>query len=170
MTSQGIRVLLDCANGATYQAAPLIFERLGADVDVIANEPDGVNINAGCGSTHPDRLVESMKDGSYDVGFAFDGDGDRVLAVDRAGGLVDGDEIIARGALHLRERGELGGGVAVTVMSNYGFHQAMKKAGIEVATTPVGDKHVVDELLEARLDARRRAVRARDRRTLHAVR
>jgi phosphoglucosamine mutase len=88
-----------------------------------------------------------MKRGSHDVGFAFDGDGDRVLAVDRTGRLVDGDEIIAQGALHLRERDELGGGVAVTLMSNYGFHQAMKKAGIEVATTPVGDKYVVDELL-----------------------
>jgi phosphoglucosamine mutase len=145
---RGVRVLLDCANGATYQAAPLVFERLGADVDVIANEPDGVNINAGCGSTHPERLVESIRRGSYDAGFAFDGDGDRVLAVDRTGALVDGDEMIAQLALHLRERGELGGGVAVTVMSNYGFHQAMKLAGIEVATTPVGDKYVVEELLK----------------------
>ena len=145
---QGVRVLLDCANGATYQVAPLIFARLGADVDVISNEPDGVNINAGCGSTHPDQLVESISRGSYDVGFAFDGDGDRVVAVDRTGALVDGDEMIAQLALHLRERGELGGGVVVTVMSNYGFHQAMNKAGIEVATTPVGDKHVVEELLK----------------------
>jgi phosphoglucosamine mutase len=145
---KGVRVLLDCAHGATYRAAPLIYERLGASVEVIANEPDGVNINAGCGSTHPDQLVALMKEGSYDVGFAFDGDGDRVLAVDRTGGLVDGDEMIARGALHLRERDELGGGVAVTVMSNYGFHQAMRNAGIEVAVTPVGDKNVVDELMK----------------------
>jgi phosphoglucosamine mutase len=144
---RGLRILLDCANGATYQAAPLIFERLGAEVDVIANEPDGVNINANCGSTHPEKLVEAIRRGSYDAGFAFDGDGDRVLAVDRAGALVDGDEIIAQLALHLSEHGELGGGVVVTVMSNYGFHQAMKRAGIEVATTPVGDKHVVEELL-----------------------
>jgi phosphoglucosamine mutase len=142
----GLRVLLDCANGATYQAAPLIFERLGAKVDAIANEPDGVNINEGCGSTHPERLVESIGRGSYDVGFAFDGDGDRVLAVDRTGRLVDGDEIIAQLALHLHERNELGGGVVVTVMSNYGFHQAMSRSGIEVATTPVGDKYVVEEL------------------------
>jgi phosphoglucosamine mutase len=145
---EGVSVLLDCANGATYRAAPLIFERLGAEVDVIANEPDGVNINEGCGSTHPERVVGMMKAGSHDVAFAFDGDGDRVLAVDRRGALVDGDEIIARGALHLNDRDELGGGVAVTVMSNYGFHQAMERAGIAVATTPVGDKHVVDELLE----------------------
>ena len=82
---EGVRVLLDCANGATYRAAPLIFERLGADVDAIASEPDGTNINAGCGSTHLEPLVERMKAGSHDVGFAFDGDGDRVLAVDRDG-------------------------------------------------------------------------------------
>jgi phosphoglucosamine mutase len=144
----GLRVLLDCANGATYQAAPLIFERMGAEVDVIANEPDGVNINADCGSTHPGALVEAIGRGSYDVGFAFDGDGDRVLAVDGTGGIVDGDEIIAQLALHLRERGELGGGVVVTVMSNYGFHRSMSKAAIEVATTPVGDKYVVEELLK----------------------
>jgi phosphoglucosamine mutase len=143
----GLRVLLDCANGATYQAAPLVFERLGAEVEVIANEPDGVNINADCGSTHPAALVQAICRGSYDVGFAFDGDGDRVLAVDGSGGVVDGDEIIAQLALHLNGRGELGGGVVVTVMSNYGFHQAMTEAGIEVATTPVGDKYVVEELL-----------------------
>jgi phosphoglucosamine mutase len=143
-----VRVLLDCANGATYQAAPLVFQRLGAEVEVIANEPDGVNINAGCGSTHPEALVEAISRGSYDVGFAFDGDGDRVLAVDGSGRVVDGDEIIAQLALHLNGRGELGGGVVVTVMSNYGFHQAMNEAGIEVSTTPVGDKYVVEELLK----------------------
>jgi phosphoglucosamine mutase len=145
---EGLRVVLDCANGATYQSAPLIFERMGAGVDVIANEPDGVNINAGCGSTHPEQLIEAVSRGSYDVGFAFDGDGDRVLAVNGAGGIVDGDEIIAQLALHLHGRNELGGGVVVTVMSNYGFHRAMNDAGIEVATTPVGDKYVVEELLK----------------------
>jgi phosphoglucosamine mutase len=145
----GVRVLLDCANGAMYKAAPLMFERLGADVEAIAVEPDGVNINAGCGSTHIDSLVAQMKAGEHDVGFAFDGDGDRVLAVDRRGRVVDGDELIAQSALHLCDRGELrGGGVAVTVMTNYGFHRAMRDAGIEVATTKVGDRHVVDELFE----------------------
>jgi phosphoglucosamine mutase len=142
----GMRVLLDCANGATYQAAPLIFERLGAKVDTLACEPNGVNINAGCGSTHIEPLVERMKHGQHDVGFAFDGDGDRVLAVDRSGRVVDGDEIIAQAALHLQRRDALQGGVAVTVMSNFGFHQAMEAAGIEVATTAVGDRHVVEEL------------------------
>ncbi len=145
----GKRVLLDCANGATYQAAPLMFERLGAQVDAFAVEPDGVNINAGCGSTHLAPLVERMSRGEHDIGFAFDGDGDRMLSVDRRGRVVDGDEIIAYAALHLRERGELAGeGVAVTVMTNYGFHQAMEAAGIEVATTNVGDRYVVEELFK----------------------
>jgi phosphoglucosamine mutase len=145
----GARVLLDCANGATYRAAPLMFERLGAQVDAIACEPDGININAGCGSTHMETLVERMKQGEHDVGFAFDGDGDRMLAADRNGRIVDGDEIIANAAIHLRDRGELAdSGVAVTVMTNYGFHQAMSAAGIEVATTKVGDRYVVDELFK----------------------
>jgi phosphoglucosamine mutase len=142
----GRRILLDCANGATYRVAPEIFRRLGADVDALAVKPDGRNINLGCGSTHVEWLAERM-DG-HDVGFAFDGDGDRVLAVDRNGTVVDGDELLALAALHLRDRGRLaGGGVAVTVMTNYGFHRAMAAAGIEVATTPVGDRHVLAELL-----------------------
>ena len=145
----GKRVLLDCANGATYAAAPEIFRRLGAEVDAIATEPDGRNINDGCGSTHIEGLVERMTGGDYDVGFAFDGDGDRVLAVDRNGQIVDGDELIALAATHLRQAGRLpGDGVAVTVMTNYGFHTAMRDAGIEVAVTSVGDRHVLRELLE----------------------
>jgi phosphoglucosamine mutase len=142
----GRRILLDCANGATYRVAPEIFRRLGADVDALAVEPDGRNINRDCGSTSVERLAERM-DG-HDAGFAFDGDGDRVLAVDRHGTVVDGDELMALAALHLREVGRLaGGGVAVTVMTNYGFHRAMAAAGIEVTTTPVGDRHVLAELL-----------------------
>jgi phosphoglucosamine mutase len=144
---EGTRVLLDCANGATFRAAPLLFERLGASVEGIACEPDGVNINADCGSTHMGAIVARMEEGGHDIGFAFDGDGDRVLGVANDGSVVDGDEIIAHIARHLKERGELaGGGVAVTVMTNYGFHQAMSEAGIEVATTDVGDRHVVEEL------------------------
>jgi phosphoglucosamine mutase len=144
---KGRRILLDCANGATYRVAPEIFRRLGADVGVLADGPDGRNINEGCGSTHPERLVAEMSRGDHDIAFAFDGDGDRVLAVDRDGVLVDGDELIALAALHLRGSGRLaGGGVAVTVMTNYGFHTAMRNAGIEVATTTVGDRYVLDEL------------------------
>jgi phosphoglucosamine mutase len=142
----GTRILLDCANGATYSVAPEIFRRLGADVDAVAVEPDGRNINRGCGSTHVESLAERM-DG-HDAGFAFDGDGDRVLAVDRNGVVVDGDELMALIALHLRARGRLpGDGVAVTVMTNYGFHSAMREAGVEVAITPVGDRHVLGELV-----------------------
>jgi phosphoglucosamine mutase len=143
----GRRILLDCANGATFQAAPEIFRRLGAHVDALADQPDGRNINAGCGSTHVEALGERMRGGEYDVGFAFDGDGDRVLAVDRSGQVVDGDELIALAALHLRRQDKLpGDGVVVTVMTNYGFHAAMHDAGIEVATTAVGDRYVLDEL------------------------
>jgi phosphoglucosamine mutase len=145
----GRRILLDCAHGATYRAAPEIFRRLGAHVDVIADAPDGRNINDGCGSTHVESLAEAVAAGGHDAGFAFDGDGDRVLAVDRAGTVVDGDELIALAALHLRAQGKLaGGGVAVTVMTNYGFHTAMAATGIEVATTSVGDRYVLEALRE----------------------
>jgi phosphoglucosamine mutase len=143
----GRRLLLDCANGATYRAAPEIFRRLGAQVEAIADSPDGRNINQCCGSTHIERLVERMRGDDHDLAFAFDGDGDRVLAVDRHGVVVDGDELIALAALHLHRLGRLkGNGVVVTVMTNYGFHTAMANAGIEVATTAVGDRYVLDEL------------------------
>ena len=145
----GRRIALDCANGATYQAAPEIFRRLGAEVDAIAIAPDGRNINAGCGSTHVDALAAHVRAGGHDAGFAFDGDGDRVLAVDRHGAIVDGDEMIALAALHLRRIGRLpGDGVAVTVMTNFGFHSAMREAGVEVATTAVGDRYVLEALRE----------------------
>ncbi|HEX3324963.1 MAG TPA: phosphoglucosamine mutase [Solirubrobacterales bacterium] len=144
------RVMLDCANGATFRAAPMIFERLGATVEALAAEPDGRNINDGCGSTHLDRLAEAVAASEATIGFAFDGDGDRVLAVDGSGRSHDGDELIALAARGMAARGELGGGVAVTVMSNYGFHQAMEEAGIEVAVAKVGDRYVLDELRERR--------------------
>jgi len=144
----GKRILLDCANGAAYHVGPEIFRRLGATIDVVADEPDGRNINAGCGSTHIEGLAETIAGGNYDAGFALDGDADRVLAVDRNGEIIDGDEIIAITALHLHDAGDLPGpGVAVTVMTNFGFHRAMQDAGIEVATTPVGDRNVIAELL-----------------------
>jgi phosphoglucosamine mutase len=145
----GRRIALDCAHGATYRAAPEIFRRLGADVDVIAAEPDGRNINEGAGSTHVQVLAAHVRAGGHDAGFAFDGDGDRVLAVDRNGVVVDGDELIALAALHLRAAGRLaGGGVAVTVMTNYGFHTALAAAGVEIATTAVGDRYVLKALRE----------------------
>ncbi len=144
---QGLDVLLDCANGATHRVAPEIFRRLGASVSVIAEHPDGRNINAGCGSTHVQELATRVLAGGHAVGFAFDGDGDRVLAVDGAGEVVDGDELMALAALHLKRGGRLvGGGVAVTVMTNYGFHAAMRAADIAVASTKVGDRYVLEEL------------------------
>jgi phosphoglucosamine mutase len=142
----GVTVALDCANGATHRAAPAIFERLGARVEAIAAEPDGRNINAGCGSTHIENLVAGVTATGADLGFAFDGDGDRVLAVDREGGVRDGDDLIALTAADLKRRDALEGGVVVTVMTNYGFHQAMKGAGVDVATTRVGDRYVLEEL------------------------
>jgi phosphoglucosamine mutase len=143
----GLDLLIDCANGATYKVAPEIFRRLGADVTVLAATPDGRNINAGCGSTHIAELGERVREGGHALGLAFDGDGDRMLAVDRSGVVVDGDELIALAALHLREQRRLeGDGVVVTVMTNYGFHAAMREAGIEVASTNVGDRYVLEEL------------------------
>jgi phosphoglucosamine mutase len=143
----GVDVLLDCANGATHEVGPEIFRRLGARVTVIADTPDGRNINAGCGSTHVQALAEQMTGEGHGVGFAFDGDGDRVLAIDRRGDVVDGDELMALAALHLRDAGRLpGNGVAVTVMTNYGFHSAMARAGVDVAVANVGDRYVLEEL------------------------
>ncbi|MFL5890461.1 MAG: phosphoglucosamine mutase [Solirubrobacteraceae bacterium] len=143
----GMRVLLDCAHGATHRAAPAIFRDLGADVTVLGDRPDGRNINAGCGSTHPELIAEQIRAGGHDIGFAFDGDGDRVLAVDRTGRVADGDELVALAAVHLRAAGRLpGNGVAMTVMTNFGFHRAMRAAGIKVATTQVGDRYVLGAL------------------------
>jgi phosphoglucosamine mutase len=141
-----LTVALDCANGATYQAAPAIFERLGATVVAHADEPDGRNINDGCGSTHIDHLAGRIAGEGADLGFAFDGDGDRMLAVDRYGRVHDGDELIALATERLRRGGELHGGIAVTVMTNYGFLQAMRERGVEVAVTDVGDRYVLEAL------------------------
>ena len=143
----GHKIVIDCGNGATYSVAPEAFERRGADVVAICTSPDGRNINEGCGSTHLENVAEAVKREGAEIGFAYDGDGDRVLAVDAEGREIDGDEIVAIAALHLKETGQLPGGAAVTVMSNYGFHRAMDAAGIEVATTKVGDRYVIEELL-----------------------
>jgi phosphoglucosamine mutase len=144
----GLKVALDCANGATYRAAPAIYEVLGAAVETLCAEPDGRNINDGCGATNPEHLAERIGATGGDIGFAFDGDGDRVIAVDSTGRIHDGDELIALAAAHLAGSGQLAGGVVVTVMTNYGFHQAMGEAGIEVAQTQVGDRYVMKEMRE----------------------
>ena len=143
---QGQRILLDCANGATSSAAPEIFRRLGADVTAINDQPDGRNINEGCGSTHVESLAGVVLDGDWDAAFAFDGDGDRVLAVDSNGVVVDGDDLLLLLATHLQSKEELRGGVAVTVMANYGLHGALSEASVEIAVTPVGDRNVLAAL------------------------
>jgi phosphoglucosamine mutase len=143
----GVHVVVDCANGAGFRVAPEVLRRLGARVDVIFDEPDGVNINAGCGSTHPERLQKVVVEQGADAGLALDGDADRVLAVDHRGELVDGDQIIALSALDLRERGRLADDtVAVTVMTNLGFRQAMDQHGVRVVETAVGDRYVLETL------------------------
>jgi phosphoglucosamine mutase len=143
----GLRVVLDCANGAASDVAPEVFRRTGASVTVIHAAPDGVNINDGCGSTHPADVAAEVRAQGADLGFAFDGDADRVLAVDHTGRLVDGDQLIAVAALDLRARGELRGDiVVVTVLSNLGFRQGMAAAGIEVVETAVGDRYVLEAL------------------------
>lgn len=144
----GRRIVLDCANGAAVRAAPTAFARFGADAVALSIAPDGRNINEGCGSTHIETLAEQVASSDAELGFAFDGDADRVLAVDGDGRVFDGDEIIALAALALSEQDALPGGVAVTVMTNYAFHQRMESAGIEVATTKVGDRYVIAELLD----------------------
>ena len=137
----GLRVGVDCANGAYTEIAPRAFERLGAEVHAVGVDPDGSNINVGCGATDLTRLREVVTSRSLDLGVAFDGDGDRVLAVDERGEPVDGDQIIAVLALHLGV--EL---VAVTVMTNLGLHRLMAERGVRVVTTPVGDRYVLEAL------------------------
>lgn len=144
----GPRVVIDCAHGATVATAPEVLRRLGADVaEVIGASPDGVNINVDCGSTHLTALADAVVRTGADLGLAFDGDGDRVLAVDHSGVVVDGDQILAILALRLRDRGELdGGAVVTTTMTNLGFRKAMTAKGIEVRWTDVGDRYVLEEM------------------------
>ncbi|HEY6697301.1 MAG TPA: phosphoglucosamine mutase, partial [Acidimicrobiales bacterium] len=143
----GLRAVVDCAHGAASVVAPGVLSDLGVDVEVIHADPDGTNINAGCGSTHPQELARAVEERSADVGVAFDGDADRVLLVDADGQLVDGDHIIAICAIDRHERGVLAGdSVVVTVMTNLGFRLAMDKRGIHVVETQVGDRYVLEEL------------------------
>jgi phosphoglucosamine mutase len=136
-----LRIAVDCANGAYSSIAPEAFDRLGAAVTAVAAQPDGSNINDGCGATDLRLLQETVRAGGHDLGVAFDGDGDRMLAVDGAGNVVDGDQILAILALDLGVEV-----VAVTVMTNLGFHRLMQERGIRVITTPVGDRYVLEAL------------------------
>ncbi|HLI54532.1 MAG TPA: phosphoglucosamine mutase [Acidimicrobiales bacterium] len=144
----GLKIVVDCANGASVRTAVPILEAAEAEVGaVIGSQPDGRNINAGCGSTDTSALSRAVRRCGADMGLALDGDADRVIAVDAAGDVVDGDRLLALFALDLHSRGLLhGGGVVVTVMTNLGFRRAMAGAGIEVAETPVGDRHVLEAL------------------------
>jgi phosphoglucosamine mutase len=143
----GMRVVLDCANGAAFAVAPSVFGRLAADVSVLNARPDGTNINEACGSTHPEALQREVVAQGADVGLAFDGDADRVLAVDGAGGVVDGDQLVALSALDRRERNLLAGDtVVVTVMTNLGFRRAMAAHGIACVETQVGDRYVLEAM------------------------
>jgi len=142
-----IRVVLDCAHGAAYEAGPKAFADAGAEVVAICAEPDGLNINDGCGSTHLDVLQKAVVEHGADVGFALDGDADRCLAVDHEGNVVDGDQILAVLALAMRDAGELHADTVVaTVMSNLGFVQAMRGAGVGVRQTKVGDRYVLEAM------------------------
>jgi phosphoglucosamine mutase len=143
----GVHVVLDCAHGASSQVAPEVFRRLGATVEVIGAAPDGTNINDGVGSTDPAALCRAVLDTGAELGIAFDGDADRVLAVGPDGTAVTGDHLLALFATDLRTRDRLRhGSVVVTVMTNLGFHRAMAEAGISVVTTPVGDRSVLEAL------------------------
>jgi phosphoglucosamine mutase len=145
----GLRIAVDCANGAMFEAAPLALSESGADVVLLATEPDGLNINHECGSTHLEALQRVVEADGFDLGLAFDGDGDRMLAVDARGALVDGDFVIAILARHLKSKGRLRRDTVVTtVMTNLGFHHAMRREGIEVVTTAVGDRYVIAEMLK----------------------
>lgn len=143
----GMRLLVDCANGASYETAREIFSLLGADAEFFAIQPDGVNINDGCGSTHLDKLSALVKEGNYDAGIAFDGDADRFLMVDEKGDEVDGDKIIAAVAAYLKDEGKLRGGAVVTVMSNLGFHEYLHNLGVATRVTAVGDRYVLEDML-----------------------
>jgi phosphoglucosamine mutase len=143
--------VVDCAHGAAYALAPRLLAEAGADVVMIGVEPDGININAGCGSTSLSALQSAVTRHAADAGIAYDGDADRCLAVSAAGEVIDGDQILAILALALNESGRLTGGTVVaTVMANLGFRLAMSEAGIDVVETPVGDRYLLAAMLEGK--------------------
>lgn len=146
---QGLLVAIDCANGSASATAEALFYKFGAEFIYINNKPDGLNINEKCGSTHMNELIEVVKQRGCDVGFAFDGDADRCLAVDEKGNVIDGDKLIAILSRYMKEKGKLKNNTAVvTVMSNLGFHQYMKNNNINTECTSVGDRYVLEKMLE----------------------
>jgi len=146
---RGLRIAVDCANGATYQVAPEVLKSLGARVEVFHAAPDGKNINLGCGSTHPESLQREVVAGGFDLGAAFDGDGDRVILVDRQGRLANGDHLLAVCAAHMKAEGRLGGKAVVgTVMSNFALERFLSARGLELVRAPVGDRYVYERCRE----------------------
>jgi phosphoglucosamine mutase len=148
LTLDGMKIVVDCANGAAYQIAPAVFAELGAEVIELGTEPDGININEGCGSLHPERMCELVRETGADVGIALDGDADRIIMCDETGEIVDGDVIMALAAVSMKERGKLAGDTLVaTVMSNIALDSVMRDHGIDVVRTRVGDKYVIQAML-----------------------
>ena len=148
LRTTALRVVIDCANGATTTVAPLVFQELGFDTLCIGCEPDGRNINLGCGSTAPELLAKTVVAGRYDLGIAYDGDGDRAIFVDHRGRIVDGDAVMLLCAKQMKAEGRLrGDSIVATVMSNIGLELALRDAGIGLARTQVGDKYVMEEML-----------------------
>lgn len=145
---KGLKVVLDCANGAAFDVAPTVFDELGANILVINNMPDGNNINDNCGSTHPESLQKAVVDNNADLGLAYDGDADRLIAVNEKGEIVDGDKIMMLCALHFKKKNKLSKDtLVVTVMSNIGLHICAQENGINLATTSVGDRYVLEEMI-----------------------
>lgn len=145
---EGLKIVIDCANGATYHVAPLVFRELGAEVLVMGGSPDGLNINDGVGSTHPEAMCARVLSEKADLGIAFDGDGDRVMLADSTGRLLDGDCVMYMIALDRKAQGKLHGGVAGTLMTNLALEQALEREGIGFTRTKVGDRYVMEALLE----------------------
>lgn len=144
---KGLKVVLDCANGAAYKVAPIVFDELGASVITINSEPNGNNINDKCGSTHPQKLQEAVLKHKADLGLAYDGDADRLIAVNEAGNIVDGDHIMILSAIYLKKKSKLAQDtLVVTVMSNIGLTIAAKEHGVKLSTTGVGDRYVLEEM------------------------
>jgi phosphoglucosamine mutase len=145
---RGLKIVLDCAHGATYHVAPPVFHELGAEVIAIGNHPDGLNINLKCGSTYPQALCKAVVEHKADLGIAFDGDGDRVMMADNKGKLLDGDQLLYIIAKHRQQRGKLGGGVVGTLMTNLALEHALAKADIDFVRAKVGDRYVLELLNE----------------------
>jgi phosphoglucosamine mutase len=145
---RGLKIVLDCANGATYHVAPPVFHELGAEIIAIANQPNGLNINADSGTTHPQALCKAVVEHQADLGIAFDGDGDRVMMVDSVGNLLDGDQLLYIIAQHRHQQCELGGGVVGTLMTNLALEHDFQKSNIAFTRAKVGDRHVHEMLVK----------------------